>query len=332
MKFWVYINGEVPGCFAPEDMAKLEGFSGTTLVCPAEGEVLEKNWRRAGEFPDIMPALQDLAARHQPALPPEAPSPLDVDKVLDSASHRLFGHVAELMKELEHRREEKALALSLQRQVLDLKDQLQGERDRAGTMEAQLQRLAELEEAQRKSEERIGGLEAALAGKDRAASDLRIALEKTRNELDAAKRSLGETANDLSIRNRLVQKLNHDLTEKEVSLTKALALLRRLDEDLGTIRPDAAAGHREQIQALSGAQAAPEAAPLVLPEVQVRSADEPQGGKTPLVPEPKAQRASYTTDEPPELPKAVAPLHPDGPAAHNALVDFLKKVINKPEV
>jgi uncharacterized coiled-coil protein SlyX len=329
MKFWVYIDGEVPGCFAPAELAELEGFSGTTLVCPAEGEVLEKNWRRAGEFSEIMPALQELAARQKPAQPPEAPSPLDVDKVLDSASHRLFGHVSELMKELEHHREEKALILSLQRQVMDLKDQLQGERERAGTMAAQLQRLAELEDAQRKAEERIEGLESTLQGRERAAADMRIQAEKTRNELDAARRSLGETANDLSIRNRLVQKLNHDLTEKEVSLTKALALLRRLEEDLSTIRPDALAGHREQIQALSGAEAEAETA---LPEVQVRSADEPQGGKTPPQPEPGAARSSYTTDEPPELPGTVVPLHPDGPAAHNALVDFLKKVINKPEV
>ncbi|MBI5240210.1 MAG: hypothetical protein HY926_07035 [Elusimicrobia bacterium] len=331
MKFWVYINGEVPGCFAPADLAKLEGFSGTTLVCPAEGEVLEKNWRRAGEFPEIMPVLRDLASRQKPSRPPEVPAPMDVDKVLDSASHRLFGHVSQLMKELEHHREEKALILSLQRQVMDLKDQLQGERDRAGTMEAQLQRFAELEDAQRKAEERIGSLEAALAGKERAASDLRISLEKTRNELDAAKRSLGETANDLSIRNRLVQKLSHDLTEKEVSLTKALALLRRLEEDLSTLRPDVVAGHREQIRALSAPKAEPEAKP-VLPEVQVRSADAPQGGVTPAHPEPKTERAAYTTDEPPKLPGVIVPPHPDQPAAHNALVDFLKKVINKPEV
>jgi hypothetical protein len=326
MKFWVYIDGEVPGCYAPTELAQLEGFSGTTLVCPAEGEVLEKNWRRAGEFPEIMPALQELAARQRPSQPPEEPSSLDVDKVLDSASHRLFGHVSELMKELEHHREEKALILSLQRQVMDLKSQLQEERERAEALQTQLPRLAELEEAQRKSEERIAGLESTLQGRERAAADLRIQLEKTRNELEAAKRSLGETANDLSIRNRLVQKLNHDLTEKEVSLTKALALLRRLEEDLSTIRPDAMTGHREQIEALSASEPA-------LPEVQLRSADEPQGGKTPPQPEPPgAARSSYTTDEPPERPEIVPPLHPDGPAAHNALVDFLKKVINKPEV
>jgi hypothetical protein len=330
MKFWVYINGEVPGCFPPAELAKLDGFSGTTLVCPAEGEVLEKNWRRAGEFPEIMPVLQELASRQQPVPPPEAPAPMDVDKILDSASHRLFGHVADLMKELEHHREEKALILSLQRQVMDLKGELQGERERCGKLETHLPRLAELEEAQRKYEDRIQNLESTVLGRDRAAAELRIQLEKTKNDLEMAKRNLSETANDLSIRNRLVQKLNHDLTEKEVSLTKALGLLRRLDEDLDTINPDVlTAERRQQIQAIAGPQAEP---PAVLPAAVIPSAEGTDMVMDASQPESATARAAYTTDEPPKLPDVIVPPPLDQPAAHNALVDFLKKVINKPEV
>ena len=328
MKFWVYINGEVPGCFPPAELAKLDGFSGTTLVCPAEGEVLEKNWRRAGEFPEIMPVLQELASRQQPVPPPEAPAPMDVDKILDSASHRLFGHVADLMKELEHHREEKALILSLQRQVMDLKGELQGERERCGKLETHLPRLAELEEAQRKYEDRIQNLESTVLGRDRAAAELRIQLEKTKNDLEMAKRNLSETANDLSIRNRLVQKLNHDLTEKEVSLTKALSLLRRLDEDLGTINPDTLCPeHRQQIQALAGEKEEPQA----LPVAEATFADGGDVAMDEAQPESSTVRASYTTDEP-KLPEIMTLPPSDQPAAHNALVDFLKKVINKPEV
>jgi len=328
MRFWIYLNGEVPGCFTPAELATLNGFSGTTLVCPAEGEVLEKNWRRAGEFPDLMPTLQNLAAGQQPAPPPEAPA-MDVDKLLDSASHRLFGHVADLMKELEHHREEKALILSLQRQVMDLKDQLQGEHERFGKLEARMPRLEELEASQRKYEDRIQGLEATVQGRDRAAAELRIQLEKTKNELENAKRNLGETANDLSIRNRLVEKLNHDLTEKEVSLTKALSLLRRLDEDLDTIHPDALSEHREQIQALAGGKMEPQAA---LPATQDPTVEAGAAAKAAVEPASALVRAAYTTDEPPKLPEVIVPPPPDQPAAHNALVDFLRKVINKPEV
>ena len=46
MKYWVYMNGEVPGSFTAAELAGLTGFSMTSLVCPAEGEILDKNWRR----------------------------------------------------------------------------------------------------------------------------------------------------------------------------------------------------------------------------------------------------------------------------------------------
>ena len=53
MKYWVYIDGNVPGAYSPDELTRISGFSMTTLVCPAEGEIQEKNWRYAGEFTDI---------------------------------------------------------------------------------------------------------------------------------------------------------------------------------------------------------------------------------------------------------------------------------------
>jgi hypothetical protein len=114
MRYWAYMNGEVPGSFTAAELAALPGFAMTTLVCPAQGEIAEKNWRRAGEFGDIAAAV---AARAR-VLPPPPPEPeaaaaaaasmsADVDSLIDSASTKLFSHVADLVKELENRREER---------------------------------------------------------------------------------------------------------------------------------------------------------------------------------------------------------------------------------
>ena len=69
MKYWTYMKGEVPGSYEPDALAALPGFTMTTLVCPGEGEIAEKNWRRAGEFDDIVRALD----AHQAQTPPAAP-------------------------------------------------------------------------------------------------------------------------------------------------------------------------------------------------------------------------------------------------------------------
>ncbi|MFA6004633.1 MAG: hypothetical protein WC881_11260 [Elusimicrobiota bacterium] len=319
MKFWIYVNGEVPGCFTVSELAAIPGFSSTTLVCPAEGEILEKNWRRAGEFPDIMPALQELARKQQPPPPPEAPAPADVDKLLDSASHRLFSHVADLMKELEGRREEKALVLSLQRQILDLKGQLQEARESCAQMESRMPRILELEQAQRQSDDHIHALEASLKGRDKAVAEQRVQLEKAKTDLENAKRRLSETANDLAIRNRLVDKLSRDLTEKEVNLAKALGIIRRLEEDLNRICPESISeAARQQIESLSAP--AQDKAKETAPKAQSKQPTE----------ELRAKPLTFTTDEPAQLPEVVPPpIQPSQqPAAQNALVDFLKQFIN----
>jgi hypothetical protein len=77
MRYWAYLNGEVPGSFSPEQLAAVPGFTGGTLVCPSEGEIDEKSWRRAGEFEEIARALAvrpGTAPLSAPASPPR-PSP-----------------------------------------------------------------------------------------------------------------------------------------------------------------------------------------------------------------------------------------------------------------
>lgn len=275
MKYWIYMNGEVPGSFTPSELAALPGFGMTTLVCPAEGEILEKNWKRSGEFPDIIPHLLEKEKEQAPPPPPpqaEAEQNLDVDKLIDSASTRLFGHVADLMKELETRREERALISSLQGELQDLR---------------------------RKDLSRISSLEASLKNSEESSNELRVELEKSRNELSGVKRKLEETAKDLDIRNRLVEKVSRDLADKELSLAKSLTVIRRLEDTLSRLRPGQAAPP-------AGADAAP----------------------PPPAPVERAP-SSYTLDEPPPAPPILEPPMPDQPAAHGALVDFFKKFISK---
>lgn len=311
MKYWVYMNGEVPGSYAPGELAALPGFGNTTLVCPAEGEILEKNWRRSGEFDDLIRAMAERDAKMPPA-DRRKPDPAgavagDVDQLLDQTSARLFSHVSSLMKELDSRREEKALLQTLQRQLVELKDQLDSARGRGAELETRLLRVGELEEAGRRDALRIEKLESSLKAREDGLGELRIQLEKARNEHENSKRRLGEALNDLAIRNRLVDKLSRDLTEKELSLAKALALIRRLEEDL----------HR-----LSPADEAPvEAAPV-------------QNEPAAVEPEPQLAQAPEET-----APVAAAPLEPltasvlpkdsDTPAAHGALVEKFKSLFGK---
>lgn len=296
MRYWVYMNGEVPGSYDPEQLTGLAGFTMTTLVCPAQGEIAEKNWRRAGEFDEIAKLVGARADKAAPPPPPSAgpasSSAADVDSMLDTASNRLFSHVADLMKELENRREERALSVSLQRQISALKEELSQTRERANMLEMRLPRIAELEEAQRKDHEALQSLQAGLKSREQALNDSRIDAEKLKNELDGTKRRLLETQNDLTMRNRLVDKLSKELSDKELSLAKSLGLIRRMEEDLNRLCPEG----------LPGASAP--------------------------APEPKAsaELSSFTTDEPPPTPPYLEPSPSDRPKAHQALVNLIKKV------
>lgn len=289
MKYWVYMNGEVPGSYTPPELVALKDFTMTTLVCQAEGEILEKNWRRAGEFPDIIKVLHERDASTPPSAPMQAQEAVmtsDVNALIDGASSRLFGHVAGLMKELENRREERALTDSLQRQLVELQDQLGKAKDTASLLEGRMPRLTELEDTVRKNETTIDGLQQALKAREEGMAELRVQLERARGDVEAGKRRMTEALNDLAIRNRLVDKLSRDLTEKELSLAKALGVIRRFEEDLNRI--------------------APNAAPAAQP-----------------VEETKAQPAAIVESAPPPLP-----VPEKAPEAQNALVSKFKKLIS----
>jgi len=352
MRYWTYMNGEVPGSYAAAELAALPGFTMTTLVCPAEGEISEKNWRRAGEFGDIAAAI---SARER-SLPPPAPAPdiaaaavasaaADVDSLIDTASTKLFSHVADLVKELENRREEKALITALQRQIAALKEELGQSRERSNLLEMRLPRIAELEETQRKNHAALESLQASLLARETALNDARIAAEKTKNELEATKRRLVETANDLAVRNRLVDKVSKELSEKEMSLAKSLGVIRRLEEDLNRLCPDpamiaisaASAAATPPPRPLEPRPAAPRPAPAaaLLPS----AADEPAALTGPAIPpahEPLSSAPGaelppsptpYTIDEPPATPPYLEPAPPpESPKAHEALLSFMKRL------
>ena len=325
MKYWVYMNGEVPGSYTPGELAALPGFTNTTLVCPSEGEILEKNWRRSGEFDELIRAMAERDAKMPPAdrrADPAAAS-ADVDSLLDQTSARLFSHVSSLMKELDSRREEKALTASLQRELVELSEQQRAARARVSELELKLTRVNELEETARRDALRIESLEQSLKAREDALGELRVSGEKTRMELDNAKRRLSEALNDLAIRNRLVDKLSRDLTEKELSLAKSLGVIRRLEEDLNRLCP--------QPEPATQGAAAQEAA----------AAEAPADQAVPLAPEPAAADApaepALASAAPPAQPaRPVDPLtasvmdkDPESPAAHSALIDKFKKLISK---
>ncbi len=306
MKYWVYLNDEVPGCYTPQELGGLPGFDATTLVCPAEGEILEKNWRRSGEFPEILKALQEREGPPPPA-PPLAPKSLlsvDVNALIDSTGARLFAHVADLVSGLEKQREERSLLSSLQRQLVEVREELVKERERAATLEARARRIAELEESLRQDESQLQRLAAELKAKEEASSDLRIQLERTRNELEGLRRRLQETHDDLAIRNRLVDKLSRDLTDKEMSLAKTLGIIRRLEEDLGRLFPSTS-GESQVV-------------PLRTQEEPLGQAPEEEG----LPSAAPGQAASPSQESPPPLPPQQQ--------AHGALVEFLRKFLSRP--
>lgn len=337
MKYWTYMKGEVPGSYEPEALAALPGFTLTTLVCPGEGEIAEKNWRRAGEFEDIVRAIDAQQALTPPAAPLGAP-PADVDALLDTASTRLFSHVADLMKELETRRDEKSLVVSLQRQISALKQELAAARETASMLEIRIPRIAELEEALSKSQAAHAQAQAALAAREAQLSELRAVAEKTRGELDSAKRRASQSESDLAIRNRLVDKLSKELSDKELSLAKALGVIRRLEEDLNRLCPSP-----EMLKAAAAPTPAPyvraapppappppppppapsEPAPLAAEPVPNRVLSVPEF-KTPVPPPPTG---AFTNDDPPPAPPYLEPQHPaETPKAQEALLGFLRRV------
>ncbi len=345
MKYWTYMKGEVPGSYEPDALAALPGFTMTTLVCPGEGEIAEKNWRRAGEFDDIVSAMERLQAQIPPSAPLGAPPTAnEVDALLDTASTRLFSHVADLMKELETRRDEKSLIVSLQRQISALKTELNAARESATLLEIRIPRIAELEETIRKDQAALAQLQVNLTAKENQFNEMRMNHERMRGDLEGSKRRVQETEGDLGIRNRLVDKLSKDLSDKELSLAKALGVIRRLEEDLNRLCPPPAimkpasapppapvrpAPVRAAPPPPPPAPEAPPPAPVLPASAQVV---EPIVNKVLSVPEFKSHitpppAGSFTNDDPPPPPAYIEPHFPtEPPKAHEALMGFLRKV------
>ncbi|MEK7232725.1 MAG: hypothetical protein AAB268_02830 [Elusimicrobiota bacterium] len=306
MKYWTYMKGEVPGSYEPDALAALPDFTMTTLVCPGEGEIAEKNWRRAGEFDDIVQALE----KHQATIPPAAPlrappTSNEVDALLDTASTRLFSHVADLMKELETRRDEKSLINSLQRQISALKTELNAARETATMLEIRIPRIAELEETIKKDQSALAQLQANLTARENQYTEMRMMFERMRGDFEGSKRRVQETESDLGIRNRLVDKLSRDLSDKELSLAKALGVIRRLEEDLNRLCPS------------------PE---MLLPATVPDPVQPPPPAPEALPPAPLPV-VSFTKDDPQPPTSYIEPHHPaEPPKAHEALMGFLRKV------
>ena len=310
MRYWIYMNGEVPGSYEPAQLAVLPGFTMTTLVCPAQGE--------------IAAAVSSHVEKTPPPAPPPAgaasSSAANVDSMLDTASNRLFSHVADLMKELENRREERALSGSLQRQISALKEELTQARERANMLEMRLPRIAELEETLRKDGDAHRTLQESAHAREQELNEARTTAEKMKNEAETSKRRLLEAQNDLTMRNRLVDKLSKELNDKELSLAKSLGLIRRLEEDLNRLCPEA-------VQASSAATSVVSTAPP--PPVKIVSVPAESVPETPAPPaETKSAGEStvFTTDEPPPTPPYLEPSAGDRPNAQQALVNFFKKV------
>ena len=133
MKYWLYLSGEVPGTYTAAELAALPGVLAATLVCPAGGKILEKNWRPCSEFPEIATALK---ARDQKAAAapkkPEGTSAQNalIDQYFDSTSQRLFQHVNELMRELDVQRGQGPRIEALEKEIAELKEQLRRAEER----------------------------------------------------------------------------------------------------------------------------------------------------------------------------------------------------------
>jgi hypothetical protein len=169
MKYWIFGLEGGAGGYSAEEAAAQPGVTMTTLVCPASGEILEKNWRCAGEFFDLAEAIAARDAAQKPPPPlahyAELAAKLDAGAMTaaaDASGRRLFGHIADMMGELGSRREEKELVRSLQDQISRLKNELALTRDRADRLETRLLRIAELEDRARKDQALLASLQARL--------------------------------------------------------------------------------------------------------------------------------------------------------------------------
>ncbi len=238
MKYWVYIDGKVPGAYSADELWRLSGFSSATLVCSAEGEIQDKNWLCAGEFSDIVQAGKKQTSR--PPVPPSAQNGLlaaeNPKEALESAEAKIFLHVKELMSEIENARREKDLLASLQDQVEGMSRDLKQELEEKSSLEKKVAALEkDLSRLNRETRESSERLEALLKEKEEALSLVKAEFEKEHSQSERLRGHVKELSEDLAIRNGLVDRLAKDLAEKEKSLAQSLGLIKRLEEELRLI-------------------------------------------------------------------------------------------------
>lgn len=248
MKYWIYLNGEVPGSYEPADLAAIPGFGETALVCPSTDNLAERRWERAGAYPDIIEAL-----RGQPKAPLPPPEPLPVhitgapravtpDDILNDSSQKIFRHVTELMKELENRREERALNQSLQRRVSELSGELTALRERAGYLQGRADLIGGFQDREREMQEALARARADLHETRAGAARLDADLAQSLAELQTARRAIEQLKSEAGEREGILSDLSRRLSEKEAMLAKAFGLIRRLEESLAELLPGATSG------------------------------------------------------------------------------------------
>jgi hypothetical protein len=250
VKYWVYYEDEVPGVFEPHQLVQFAKFSAATLVCPADAPAAERSWKRAGEFADIIAAMEAYDREPPPLPPPQAQAYVDPaaargpEEVLDASSHKIFRHVTELMKELENRREEKALSQSLQRTLIELKGELQAARERVRFLDDRVSQIPAFQEREKRSQEvlaQLGGELRALADRlherDRRILDLEQKLQEAKLSEENALRSQAAALREQKRLGTEVEGLNRRLAHSEAGLAKSLALIQRLELELGQLVP-----------------------------------------------------------------------------------------------
>ena len=356
MKYWVYINGEVPGSYEASELAGIPGFTETSLVCPSTDQLADRRWERAGAFPDIAEAMRAAA---RPPLPPPQPPAVRIDgparsvtpdDILNDSSQRLFRHVTELMKELENRREERALTQSLQRRVADLSNELTALRERATYLQGRADLIPGFQDREKELQEGLARARADLHETRQGAERLDADLGQALSDLQSARRAIENLKAEAVERENLLKDASTRLAEKEATLAKAFGVIRRLEESLYELLPGVTAGISREVpeyRPLRQTEPAPELAPpretqtpppppspSPAPEPEPQPEPEPEPVVVSLVPEPPPapEHPPYSLDRAPAeeqtpLPEEgeVTPVPPPWQEKLSGLLASIKK-------
>lgn len=341
MKYWVYLNGEVPGSYIPEELAAIPGVGETTMVCPAEGGIEERNWLRAGQFPELVDAIRHV---ENPPMAPQAPvptpnvepgRPLDPNDILSDSSSRIFSHVSDLMKELENRRDERGMHQSLQRQVVELKNELLALRERNAYLTERSDLIPGFQDREAKISKDIESIRIRIQERDAAIRHAESNMAKALDEMEQAQRRETAVTGELKRQSETMEELAKTLAQKEFTLAKAFGVIRRLEEVLGEILPSSIAGISREVPGLHEVQAEKEEPPpppppqeappepVAQPEIQVRKID-----PAPAEPVIKDTTSTLYTEDTGKVEKPVE-LPPEGevtpiPAPWTKIVDKIK--------